>query len=313
MKKRIAILCCLMMLLIQVTNNTKVIAATNYSGEWSNYSDIGDYGMDEMRLIIKDNGKKVSVEASEDIFIPRDDTRESYINGIGKMRSHLVYGSVNFNTKGQASFNFKDDYNNGKMNIQLQKDYIQITWKGNDSSEYSFPNGTFKLYKKIKVTSAESKKMGVFLSNFTEVFLDRFDSKQINNTDLIHFGIWHNYMNNYDTRISGTKEGLLFISKNSVEDSIYKYFNIQFKNHKSVDGYKYNGKGYTFDGADGAQINYVKVETVYDLGQNKLRLSGKLYNPEDDTAELQGQVEAVVIKVDKNEIRYVLEKLTVKN
>lgn len=313
MKKYMIFLCCFLIFMLPLVANTKIEAASNYSGVWSSYSDIGDYGIDEMNVVLKDNGKNVSVEVSNDTFQPLYDSRESYVNGIGKMRSYGVFGTVKFNSKGQASFNFKDDYNNGKLDIQLQKDYMQITWKGKTISEYAFPNGTFKLFKKITVGQTELKKMGTFLSNFTELQLNKFDMKHIDNSDLIRFGIWHNYLNNYNSRISSTKDSMLYISKANVDESITKYFGIKFKNHKTVDGFKFNKQGYIFDGADGEPAQYVKVTKVYDLGNNKLRLSGQVYNPDDSNLELKGLVEAVVkVQKEKSVSRYVLEKLSVK-
>ncbi|MNC79631.1 hypothetical protein D3C75_1321620 [compost metagenome] len=53
---------------------------------------------------------------------------------------------------------------------------------------------------------------------------------------------------------------------------------------------------------------------MYDLGNNKLRLSGQLYDPEESATDLYGLVEAIVkVQKEKNTSRYVLEKLSVKN
>lgn len=313
MKKYMVLLSCFLIGMLGLGTTSQVEAANNYSGVWSSYSDIGNYGTNEMIVILKDNGKKVNVEVRNDVFKPLNDTSDNYADGIGKKQKQVVSGSVTFNSKGQASFSYKDKYSNGKMSIQVQKTYIEITWKGTGASDSAFPNGTVKLFKKVSKSQAELKKMSTFLSNFTEVSLNKFDIKSVNNTELIHFGIWHNYINNYNSKISNTKDGYLYISKKSVDDSIYKYFNIQFKYHKTVDRFKFDKKGYTFDGADGEAINYVKVQRVYDLGNNKLRLSGQLYNPDESTTELYGLVEAVVkVQKEKNTTRYVLEKLSVK-
>lgn len=100
-------------------------------------------------LDMKSKGNQVTVEASNDYFIPFEDSRESsFKSSVGRMRSSVVNGTVVFNSKGQASFKYKDEYNNGQMSIQMQNDGVKITWTGKEVSEFSFPLGTFKLYKK---------------------------------------------------------------------------------------------------------------------------------------------------------------------
>lgn len=43
----------------------------------------------------------------------------------------------------------------------------------------------------------EQEKMNIFLSNFTEVYLEDFTDK-VHNEQLIGFGVLHSYFNNYD-------------------------------------------------------------------------------------------------------------------
>lgn len=198
------------------------------------------------------------------------------------------------------------------MTISVKKETVTITWSGKETSEYSFPKGTFKLNKKVSLTSNESKKLGVFLSNFTELQLYKFDAQKLNNSDLIRFGIRHNYINNFDSRI-GSSNGKLYISKTNVESSILKYFNIKFKDHRTIQNFKYNGKGYTFDGADGERVYYVQADDFYDLGNNNYRLNGHLYDP-DSSEDIVSRVDATMKKVKSgNQYRYVLLKLNVKH
>ncbi|BFH64418.1 hypothetical protein PAJ34TS1_50100 [Paenibacillus azoreducens] len=287
---------------------SKAVAAMSYNGHWRSYHHVGKYDLDEINLYMKSSGNKVLVEITSDYFLP--ESRD----GIGQMQGSSIEEEVFFNSRGLAVFKYKDEHNNGQMTIQVQNDGAKITWNGEEKSEHSFPKGTFKLYKEIAPGSNEMKKIGTFLSNFTELHFKRLNSGNLNYSDLIYFGVLHNFENNYASTVSNSGGGKLFISKSSVEQSIYKYFNIKFKNHKTVQGFKFNGKGYVFEGASGAPIDYVKALNVYDMGSNKLVIYGELYNPDNPAAGTYGSVDAVIKKVTEgNKTRYVLDALSVKN
>ncbi|MDR0827353.1 MAG: hypothetical protein LBN33_05685, partial [Desulfovibrio sp.] len=125
----------------------------------------------------------------------------------------------------------------------------------------------------LKPGAAELKKMSTFLSNFTEIGLDNFYVKGSgvdgsgdllalsadDPADLVRFGIWHNYRNNYDSRVApckakGCKWGSLTIDGKHVLESVKKYFDIDLKNRSITESdppYYYDGKLYHFEGADG--------------------------------------------------------------
>ncbi|AWB42960.1 hypothetical protein DCC85_01095 [Paenibacillus sp. CAA11] len=152
------------------------------------------------------------------------------------------------------------------------------------------------------------KKIGTFLSNFTELHIERLNSNNLKDADLIYFGVWHNFVNNFNSTISNYSGGHLFISKAKIEQSIKKFFNIKFKSHKSIQGIKFNGKGYVFDGASGDPVDYVKVINVYDMGSSTFEVYGELY------ADPYSWVEAVIKKITENKkSRYILISLSVKN
>ncbi|HPR90668.1 MAG TPA: hypothetical protein PLD93_04475, partial [Synergistaceae bacterium] len=84
-------------------------------------------------------------------------------------------------------------------------------------------------------SAAELKKMSTFLSNFTELGFMDFDAEVLTNEDepddMIRFGIWHNYINNYKSRIARCKKkdcewGSLVIEGKYVTESIKKYFGV---------------------------------------------------------------------------------------
>ena len=138
------------------------------------------------------------------------------------------------------------------------------------------------------------------MSNFTEVGLYDFDIKKSgdddalhlggdpSNPDLIRFGIWHNYINNYKSRIKKcTKKnceyGSLTIEGKFVAESVKKYFDIDLKNASVEDSdppYHFDGKFYHFEGADGEAVYYAEVKEAVKEG-NIIRMTGEIYNAED--------------------------------
>ncbi|MBE6440817.1 MAG: hypothetical protein E7022_00575 [Desulfovibrio desulfuricans] len=147
---------------------------------------------------------------------------------------------------------------------------------------------------------AQLKQMSTFLSNFTELGFRDFDVKKDgsddmlhlggdpSNPDLIRFGIWHNYINNYKSRIKkcsskDCKYGSLVIDGKYVAESVKKYFDINLKNasvEQSDPPYHFDGKLYHFEGADGEAVYYAEVKQATQEG-GLVRMTGDLYNVED--------------------------------
>jgi hypothetical protein len=156
---------------------------------------------------------------------------------------------------------------------------------------------------KMKPSAAELKKMSTFLSNFTELFFDNFDVKaegpdglahlgaKDNMAKLINFGIMHNYLNNFKTRIAPdkTKKGsysCFVVDGKHVAESVKKYFDLDVKHqsvNKEVTGYDYDGKLYHFETGDGEARYYADVKEVFKRNDGTLRMTGEMYNAEDNT------------------------------
>ena len=153
----------------------------------------------------------------------------------------------------------------------------------------------------------EMQKMSVFLSNFTEVGLFNFDIENKypdddeieeyqepilhlgnpgNFSELVRFGIMHNFINNFKTRIKRAGEdeaaeyGTYKIEGKFVAESIKKYFGITIKNRSISDtepSYYYDGKSYYFGAEGETKTYYAEVQGVTKRGQN-LILAGDIYN-----------------------------------
>jgi hypothetical protein len=143
-------------------------------------------------------------------------------------------------------------------------------------------------------SAAELKKMSTFLSNFTELGFMDFDAEALTNeedpADMIRFGIRHNYINNYKSRIARCKKkdcewGSLVIEGKYVTETIKKYFDVDYKKLASVTEsdppYYYDGKYYHFDGADGEAVYYARVDDAARDSEGRIVMQGEIYNAED--------------------------------
>lgn len=139
-------------------------------------------------------------------------------------------------------------------------------------------------------SAAQMKKMGVFLSNFTELGLCDIDSRDFLDPQhperMIRFGIWHNYVNNYKSRIRacavrGCPWGGLTLDGAYVTESIRRYFGYMFTAHGDVQNdhirCHYDGTRYHFDGADGEAVYHVRVKEAETGADGLVHMRGELY------------------------------------
>ena len=139
-------------------------------------------------------------------------------------------------------------------------------------------------------SSAELKRMSTFVSNFTEVGMYNFNTDSLSDSELAEFGIWHNFINNFDTRIQKCQKrnctyGTFIIDKSYVSESVKKYFDREI-NHRNVDDDKfrhYDGRVYHFEGADGESIQ-ARVYEAEKRG-NIIVMRGETYYPDHEDIE----------------------------
>ena len=133
-------------------------------------------------------------------------------------------------------------------------------------------------------SSSELKRMSTFVSNFTETGMMNFHVDDLSDSELAHFGIWHNYINNFKARVrrcpnKNCTYGSLIIDKSYVAESARKYFNREIHHHSVSDSYgHYDGKVYHFEGASGERI----LARVYEAEKrgNVIIMRGETYDPE---------------------------------
>lgn len=151
----------------------------------------------------------------------------------------------------------------------------------------------------------ELNRMGIFISNFTEVGMFDFDLEKDgddaaihlgdpeNFGELIYFGIIHNYINNPKTTIKKCRDkdcpyGDLTVSGKSVAASVKRYFDLDIKPRSDLNRspalyYDKNGL-YHFaapknQGTDDAPIYYADVKNVKRSPNGKIIImTGDIYN-----------------------------------
>ena len=143
----------------------------------------------------------------------------------------------------------------------------------------------------------ENKRMGIFISNFTELGMYEFDLEEDGPDEILHlgdpysmgelirFGVGHNIINNkkliQKCKRDGCEFGSSTISKESVAASVRKYFDLPVKHQKVIGDapeIDYDGKLYHFDKRNWNDdtIYYADVQEV-SKGKNFITMEGELY------------------------------------
>lgn len=141
-------------------------------------------------------------------------------------------------------------------------------------------------------SKSDLRRMSDFITAFIEVDYYNFDSRSITMSELLNFGIWHNYMNNHNL-IEQVEDDSYdsAISAKYVEAAVRKYFALPVKHQNisyegSVRPYR-NGK-YYFNAADGVPSR-AEVQEVSRKG-NVATMRGKIiFNNTDDEDEILGE------------------------
>ena len=171
----------------------------------------------------------------------------------------------------------------------------------------------------------EDKSLSVFLSNFTEAGFFNFDIRAENRdddegllhlgmpenvTELVRFGIVHNLINNYKTRIKkcrikNCESGPLTIEKKFVAESVRKYFGLELENMDldsiadnvtaefSYDGKLFHFAADSFRDPGNDAVYYAEVQDVNSEGRYTA-VSGYVYDSKRTTNE-RGTFSAMVI------------------
>ncbi|MBQ9419650.1 MAG: hypothetical protein IJU31_04655 [Synergistaceae bacterium] len=169
---------------------------------------------------------------------------------------------------------------------------------------------------------ADLQRMSEFLNSFTELNLFNFDTNAeetdgeeegilhlgnpFNVSELIRFGIRHNYINSPDetVRSAPTRNdyGSLIIDGKFVAETVEKYFGIKIRNRSVIDGepsFHYDGKYYYFEAYetfdDGEPTYFTDVQQINEK-DGRVELTGEIYNSR-ETADRPGVFTAYARRV----------------
>lgn len=143
------------------------------------------------------------------------------------------------------------------------------------------------------------ERMSTFLSNFTEIGMVNFQASEVldpqNPGDMIRFGIWHNYINKFKSRVAtctkdGCQWGSLTMDCKYVKDSLKRYFDYDLERCISVENsdppYHFDGTRYHFEGADGETVYHARVRFAEKLADGNIQMQGVVYNADDESSIL---------------------------
>lgn len=146
------------------------------------------------------------------------------------------------------------------------------------------------------VTKEPNKeKIDSFLSRISQSDIRSYDSSQGEDIQaLIHFGIWDNYLADFDT-ISPDREGQGFymVHSDEVAESIKQFFGINFSDHGDTQSHTYEDGFYIFSGENSGPTLHVKSDTIENIGEGTYKVKGKLYNVYNNEQNY-GNMEAIV-------------------
>jgi hypothetical protein len=152
----------------------------------------------------------------------------------------------------------------------------------------------------VNLDLAAKKKLNVFLSNFTEVWLKPYSEGNISDQELINFAVMHDYINNLN-KFTGGQDGYLYLSKNRVSSTIKRFFGISFTRHRAGD-IEYTNGNYRLMPADGEQRPWAQVTRMIDNGNSNFTVYFEKFT-EQDFPGFNEQVELVDIYSPKENWR----------
>ncbi len=180
--------------------------------------------------------------------------------------------------------------------------------------------------KQLKLSPQEIKMLNTFLSNFSEVSLEPFTGENLNDKELIRFGVDHNYRNNEKLFVKSGKENQVKIKESYVDESVKKFFGRKIQKHQSAEGIEYKNGWYFIPEASGESFSFSQISDFYDNGHSIFTAMVNVYTAGsgwtgnvhgtvkewektsgDDVPELTCVMKAVLHKVtEKGKSRYIL-------
>lgn len=155
-------------------------------------------------------------------------------------------------------------------------------------------------------TADQLKKMGVFLSNFTECNYTNISKGSFIDQpgEMVHFAMCHNWINNHKIfsmrkscgKNSEEYEVFAHLDPKALAATIKKYLDYDFKEHQSYEDYiTYDGHTYCMPAGDGEQTPNVKVVSAKKQDDGTILVRGSSFYPDaEEDADDNINVKAVI-------------------
>jgi hypothetical protein len=116
----------------------------------------------------------------------------------------------------------------------------------------------------VALSAEHQKKLNIFFSNFSEAFLEPFAKGQAKTSDLIHFGIVHNIINNPGRLTPSARPAYQLLAALHVKETIEKYFGISSFKHQSTAIFPFSDEQYEIPRGDGEPYHFSQVLKLID-------------------------------------------------
>jgi len=184
--------------------------------------------------------------------------------------------------------------------------------------------------KEVKLSQSDKKLMNTFFSNFSEVSMEPFTRESLTDTNMIRFGVFHNYRNNEIFFVKTGKDNLLKIKANYIDESVKKFFGKSITKHQSIGDIEYKNGWYYITESSGEAFIFSQVVKLSDNGNKMFTAIVNIYSAgsgwtgnvhgtdaewekgsEDDIPEIIEVMKATLQKVvEKGKSRYILIEYT---
>ncbi|MBS1186010.1 MAG: hypothetical protein H6R04_28 [Burkholderiaceae bacterium] len=131
--------------------------------------------------------------------------------------------------------------------------------------------------KMLHASPEEIKKLNIFLSNFSEVFMQPFTSSNLNNSEMIRFSVAHNYQNRERLFEKLPDDAKVRIKASHVAESAQKYFGRKIAQHQSAGEYEYRNGYYYLMPASGEMQQFSQATQIRHLGGNRYAVDVNVY------------------------------------
>lgn len=217
---------------------------------------------------LMDDPKRGNFKIADKVFMDKKDGKYE-IKLMGKKESMLMMSEMNTTLilSQLCDAISAEIYGGTKVEIQYceadMKPFITATTNDTSSTKkimLNSPANSEKNSTPIALNAEMKKKFNTFFSNFSEVGVPPFASKEIPEDTLIDFGVRHNMMN----RPQALQNGRL--SAQEVDSACRKYFGTAPMNHHATGSFQYAGGYYTVPKAGGEGIRFSQVTSLSDKG-----------------------------------------------